>query len=82
MSFPKARPKVLIVDDEPSICWGFKTLLGDEGYDVHVASSAEAGLKLAAQQKFELVVLDVRLPGEDGLTALPNFALPLTTPPS
>ncbi len=73
MSFPPTRPKVLIVDDEPSICWGFKTLLGDEGYDVHVASSAEAGLKLAAQHKFELVVLDVRLPGEDGLTALPKF---------
>ncbi len=73
MSFPKARPKVLVVDDEPSICWGFKTLLGEEGYDVHVASSAEAGLKLAQQNRFQLVVLDVRLPGEDGLSALPKF---------
>jgi two-component system nitrogen regulation response regulator GlnG len=65
--------KVLVVDDEPSICWGFEQMLKAEGFDVLVASSAEAGLKLANEHRFVLVVLDIRLPGEDGLTALPKF---------
>jgi DNA-binding NtrC family response regulator len=65
--------KILVVDDEPSICWGFDRMLREEGYEVLTASSAEAGLKLAAQHPIALVLLDVRLPGEDGLTALPKF---------
>jgi DNA-binding NtrC family response regulator len=67
------KQKVLVVDDEPSICWGFDRMLREEGYDVLAASSAEAGLKLASEHRFVLVLLDVRLPGEDGLTALPKF---------
>lgn len=67
------KQKVLVVDDEPSICWGFDRLLRSEGFEVLAASSAEAGLKLASEHRFALVILDVRLPGEDGLTALPKF---------
>jgi two-component system nitrogen regulation response regulator GlnG len=67
------KQKVLVVDDEPSICWGFDRMLREEGYDVMAAASAEAGLKLASEHRFALVLLDVRLPGEDGLTALPKF---------
>ncbi|MDG2224338.1 MAG: sigma-54 dependent transcriptional regulator [Rubripirellula sp.] len=64
---------VLVVDDEPSICWGFETLLGQQGYQVLTASSAEEALRVAHRQPIDLVVLDVRLPGEDGLTALPKL---------
>jgi len=64
---------VLVVDDEPSICWGFAKLLRGEGYAVLTAGSAEAGLQLAAAHTLSLVVLDVRLPGESGLDALPKF---------
>lgn len=64
---------VLVVDDEPSICWGFSQLLGDQGHTVVTASSAEEGLEKAAQHRYELVLLDVRLPGEDGISALPKF---------
>jgi|GEM_PF-2907850 len=71
--FPSMNMKVLVVDDEPSICWGFERLLGEEGFEVLVASSAEAGLRLAEKNQFALVLLDVRLPGEDGLSALPKF---------
>ncbi len=67
------QPRVLVVDDEPSICWGFHRLLSDEGYSVLTASSAEEGLRLAREYPFDLVLLDVRLPGEDGLSALPRF---------
>ena len=67
------RFTVLVVDDEPSICWGFETLLGQQGYQVLTASSAEEALTLANRQPIDLIVLDVRLPGEDGLTALPKL---------
>ncbi len=61
---------VLIVDDEESICWGLRRLLTASGHYVDVASSAEEALEIAAQRRPELVVLDVRLPGMDGLSAM------------
>ncbi len=64
---------VLIVDDEPSICWGFRELLSDEGYDVSVASSAEEALDLADRTVPDAVVLDVRLPGRDGLSTIQDL---------
>lgn len=64
---------VLVVDDEPSICWGFERLLGEQGHQVITASSAEEGLRRAAENDLALVLLDVRLPGMDGITALPKF---------
>ncbi len=67
------KSTVLVVDDEPTICWGFERLLREEGHHVLVASSAEAGLKLAREHTLSLVLLDVRLPGESGLSALPKF---------
>ncbi len=64
---------VLIVDDEPSICWAFERLLQGQGHRVLAASSAEEGLEIAAEHKPALVLLDVRLPREDGISALPKF---------
>jgi two-component system nitrogen regulation response regulator GlnG len=61
---------VLIVDDEPSICWGIRELLVDDGHDVSVAPSAEEALAAADERRPDAVLLDVRLPGMDGLTAL------------
>lgn len=64
---------VLVVDDEPTICWAFERLLGDLGHQVLTASSAEEGLELARLHQPILVLLDVRLPKEDGISALPKF---------
>jgi two-component system nitrogen regulation response regulator GlnG len=64
---------VLVVDDEPSICWGFEKLLGQQGHRVVTASSAEEAITRLGQLRVDLIVLDVRLPGEDGLTALPKL---------
>ncbi|HEV7999522.1 MAG TPA: sigma-54 dependent transcriptional regulator, partial [Planctomycetaceae bacterium] len=64
---------VLIVDDEPSICWGFRELLAEEGYEVSVASSAEEALELAESALPDAVVLDVRLPGRDGLSTIQDL---------
>jgi DNA-binding NtrC family response regulator len=66
-------PNILIVDDEESICWGLSRLLSGEGHRVSVASSAEEALETAPQTKPDLVVLDVRLPGMDGLSAMGKF---------
>src|SRR5208283_2138793 len=65
--------RVLVVDDEASICWALREFLGDLGHEVDVASSAEEGLDLAGRGPFDAVILDVRLPGIDGLSALGKF---------
>lgn len=61
---------ILIVDDEESICWGLSQLCDQLSYQSTTASSAEQGLELAKQVQFDLVVMDVRLPGMDGITAI------------
>ncbi len=65
--------RILIVDDEASICWALRESLTDDGYDVDVAFSAEQGLQIADAFPPDAVVLDVRLPGTDGLTAMRAF---------
>ena len=62
--------QVLIVDDEESICWGLARLLREAGHQVSVASSAEEALLAADTERPQLVVIDVRLPGMDGLSAM------------
>ena len=64
---------LLVVDDEHSICWGLSKLGQSLGHTVAVASSAEEGFQSAAQQRPDAIVLDVRLPGIDGLSALERF---------
>jgi DNA-binding NtrC family response regulator len=73
--------QILIVDDEESICWGLKRLVGHAGHQAEVAASAEAGFELASHTKPDLIMLDVRLPGIDGLSAMQRFEqLAPTTP--
>ena len=45
----------------------------EQGHSVLTASSAEEGLEKAIANPIDLLVLDVRLPGEDGISALPSF---------
>ncbi len=65
--------KILVVDDEQTICWGLEKLGQSLGAQVFVASSAEQGLRLAAESQPDLLILDVRLPGMDGLSAMQEF---------
>lgn len=62
--------QILIVDDEEAVCWALRRALTSEGHRVAVASSAEEALRVAGVEKPEAVLLDVRLPGMDGLAAL------------
>jgi two-component system nitrogen regulation response regulator GlnG len=67
------RKSVLIVEDEEAIAWSLQRALDREGYATRTTATAEQGLALAAEQSPDAVVLDVRLPGMDGLTALARF---------
>ena len=63
-------PSILIVDDEPGVRSALSGVLRDEGYEVDAAESGEACLELLARQAYDVVVLDVWLPGMDGLATL------------
>jgi CheY-like chemotaxis protein len=58
--------RILVVDDEPSITEFVSYNLKKEGYEVAVAEDGDEALELAAAASFDLVVLDVMLPGMDG----------------
>ena len=60
--------RLLLVDDDPSVLRGLRRALTLTGYDVAAAEEGETALALADSQNFDLVVLDVMLPGLDGLT--------------
>jgi two-component system nitrogen regulation response regulator NtrX len=61
---------ILVIDDEEGIRESLKGILEDEGYEVTLAESAEEGLKFFDQQYPDLVLLDIWLPGMDGIEAL------------
>src|SRR6266566_4675979 len=61
---------LLVVDDEAGIRESLSSILKDEGYHVETVGSAEEALERAAASNFEVVLLDVWLPGIDGLEAL------------
>jgi len=63
-------PKILVIDDEPSILNLVSSYLKTEGYEVFTASDGNAGLKSARAFKPDLVILDVMLPGMDGIELL------------
>lgn len=64
---PLAKGKILIVDDEEDILELVRFHLAKEGYDTVCVESGEKALRLAGKESFDLMVLDLMLPGLDGL---------------
>ncbi len=62
--------RILVVDDDPSVTSLLKRGLSHEGFAVDVASSGPQGLDLARERPPDLVILDVMMPGVDGLQVL------------
>src|SRR5690349_3223674 len=68
-----ARSTLLVIDDEPNILTTVRRSLELEGYVVEVAGNGAAGLAKLADNDIDLVLLDVMMPGESGLEALPKI---------
>src|SRR5258706_8481172 len=63
-------PSILLVDDEPGVRSALGGVLRDEGYDVDAVDNGEACLERLGRQAFDVVLLDIWLPGMDGLATL------------
>ena len=63
-------PSILVVDDEPGVRSSISGVLRDEGFDVDTADSGEECLNKANGAAYDVIVLDIWLPGLDGLTTL------------
>lgn len=64
---------ILIVDDEESICWGLSRACRKAGHEAETAASFESAIEKGKQRNFDLVLIDVRLPGMDGLSAISHL---------
>lgn len=77
--------RILIVDDDPRICRLLRRYLEQEGYGIDIASNGKEMRAKLAVAMVDLVLLDIRLPDEDGFTlvkelqALPNLAVIMVT---
>lgn len=64
---------VLVIDDEEKATWAFEQFLEGQGYRALVAHTAEDGLDKARDERPDVVICDIRLPGLSGLDALPRI---------
>ncbi len=58
--------RILVVEDEPDLAFGLEDDLKVEGYEVEVAPDGETGARRAREEHWDLLLLDVMLPGKDG----------------
>ena len=61
---------LLVVDDDPKLRELLRRYLGDQGFEVSLAGDAPAMNRLMQRQPFDLIVLDLMMPGEDGLSVV------------
>ena len=74
MSDQRDEPaRVLIVDDDAAVCWALERALKAKGYAVIVAADAASARKQVKRQRPDVVVTDVRMPGESGLDLLADL---------
>lgn len=66
---------ILVVDDDADTCHNMADLFGDRGYAIETAHSGHSALAKAHQQPYDVALLDVRMPGMDGLTLCQHLKL-------
>ena len=62
--------RILVVDDEPGVCDLLKRCFEAEGYEVEVATNGEEGVECYRKQPADVVLLDMKMPGMDGMEVL------------
>ena len=62
--------RILVVDDEPALRTLYQQELALDGHEIVTASDGAEGIQKVRDEAFDLVVLDMRMPGKDGLEAL------------
>lgn len=62
--------KILVVDDELAFCEVLRDFLVSKGFQVVIANSGDEALKVYPEEKPSIVLMDVRMPGKDGLSTL------------
>jgi DNA-binding response OmpR family regulator len=72
--------KILLIDDDALLQRSLSFHLQQAGYQVQTASSAEEGLSLVCREPVDLILLDIGLPGMDGLDALTHFNQQINAP--
>jgi len=68
-----AAQYILVVDDEPDIRQLVSEILEDEGYEVAIAENADQAKELRRKRRPDLVLLDIWMPGEDGISLLKSW---------
>ena len=68
-----AKPHILVVDDEPDIRDILQDILQDEGYQVSLAANAEQAREEFTKQQPDLILLDIWMPKEDGISVLKSW---------
>jgi len=74
------KANVLLIEDDQEISELLSTLLTKEGFTITTAFEGETGLSLALSKSFDIVILDIMLPGKDGLDVLSELRAQRTTP--
>ncbi|MFC1480223.1 response regulator [Candidatus Omnitrophota bacterium] len=64
------KERILVIDDEVEICGLLKTFLTGQGYEVITATSAQEGIEKLESEKPKVILLDIRMPGMDGVEAI------------
>ena len=62
------EPRILVVDDDPDICDNLRDILSDLGYQVDTAHDGPSALELVGRRPYDIALLDLKMPGMDGLT--------------
>ncbi|MGA7276396.1 MAG: sigma-54 dependent transcriptional regulator [Desulfocapsaceae bacterium] len=70
---PTDQAKILVIDDEATICKGCSLILREQNYFVSSRTSGKAGLRDALSGKYDIVLLDIRLPDIDGMEILASL---------